>query len=338
MLNDVTPEDDIGGQATFLRNIIPYLAVQYEVRLLSLPRTYQNIRWIPRRFLYMVFILYKFRVIRKADIIFSNTPESAFVATFFNGKRLFHIFHGNTNPITTSKFWYGKYFRSVFVAFDKRILEKSRKCYTVGEDREGCSFLYQPIDTAFLKSIPALLQQRKDFLFVGRLEEVKQVDKILLAFKEYLLLAGGNDQLIICGTGILEEKYHKLCRDLGLQDNVQFTGKRKYEEVIALMKSAKVLLMASLYEGFPMVIAEAQCCGLPVLSSDVGSISKVIRNGVNGMLLPIQFTSAQYAGAIQDLLNLYPGITAESIKRAKDFDAEYLVKNVLLNDFEERSV
>ena len=66
--------------------------------------------------------------------------------------------------------------------------------------------------------------------------------------------------------------------------SVIFTGLVAYKAVAALMQNANALLMYSRYENLPCVILEALCCGLPVISSNVGGIGEVINN-YNGILL-----------------------------------------------------
>ena len=50
------------------------------------------------------------------------------------------------------------------------------------------------------------------------------------------------------------------------------------------MKDSDFLVMFSRYENLPCVILEALCCGLPVISTDVGGISEIINNS-NGILI-----------------------------------------------------
>ena len=62
---------------------------------------------------------------------------------------------------------------------------------------------------------------------------------------------------------------------LGLVDNVDRD----------ILSKTHVLLLASKSEGLPMCVIEAQSMGIPVLSTDVGGVSEIITNGVNGFLL-----------------------------------------------------
>ena len=52
------------------------------------------------------------------------------------------------------------------------------------------------------------------------------------------------------------------------------------------MKAAKLLVMPSRwYEGFPVTLAEAYACGLPVVASRIGSLAELVRPGITGDLV-----------------------------------------------------
>ena len=65
---------------------------------------------------------------------------------------------------------------------------------------------------------------------------------------------------------------------------IQFTGMLPYEEVARLMRNSDAFVLFSLYENMPCVVLEALCCGLPVITSDVGGLKEVI-NQENGVLV-----------------------------------------------------
>jgi glycosyltransferase involved in cell wall biosynthesis len=114
-------------------------------------------------------------------------------------------------------------------------------------------------------------------LFVGRLSREKGIALLLRAWAE---LKRGID-LKIVGSGPLAAQTARASRHLG---SVQYLGYRRKEEVIALMKQASFLVLPSLcYESLPMAVIEAFAVGLPVLSSRIGSLGNVIRDGLTGL-------------------------------------------------------
>lgn len=119
--------------------------------------------------------------------------------------------------------------------------------------------------------------KREDFaLFVGRLSEEKGVETLLEAWRE---LAGAIP-LRIVGDGPVGESG----RAQGIP-GITWLGAKSREEVTRLMSQASVLVLPSkVYEGFPMVVAEAYASGLPVVASGHGGLSSLIRPGVTGEL------------------------------------------------------
>jgi glycosyltransferase involved in cell wall biosynthesis len=51
------------------------------------------------------------------------------------------------------------------------------------------------------------------------------------------------------------------------------------------MAACDVFVLNSTYEGFPHVVLEAMCAGLPVVATKVGGTSELVRDGVNGLLI-----------------------------------------------------
>ena len=106
---------------------------------------------------------------------------------------------------------------------------------------------------------------RPTLVSVGRLETPKGHWHLLRAFarlREQLPAA----RLVIAGAGDHRELLDRMCEELALTSAVQFAGFQK--NPFPLMAAADVFVMSSLWEGFPLVLAEAMSCGLPVVSTD----------------------------------------------------------------------
>jgi glycosyltransferase involved in cell wall biosynthesis len=125
-----------------------------------------------------------------------------------------------------------------------------------------------------------------DLLFVGRLEEAKGVDILLNALKFLKYKKKLNLKTAIVGTGSKREGYEKLCKDFGLEDSVKFLGVRK--DVQSLMQQSRIFVLPSRWEGLPMVILEAMANGIPIITTPVGGIPEVIKDGFNGILAKVE--------------------------------------------------
>ena len=121
-------------------------------------------------------------------------------------------------------------------------------------------------------------------LFLGRLEERKGADRFLeaLASPE---LADLEYEAVMTGDGRVE-LYRDMAGTLGLAGRVRFTGWLDRPAVGRLMQGSDVLVLPSLNEGLPMAILEGMAHGLAVVTTPVGAISDVVRDGQTGLLVP----------------------------------------------------
>lgn len=116
-------------------------------------------------------------------------------------------------------------------------------------------------------------------LFVGRLSPEKGVRTLLRAWERLKGIP-----LKIVGDGPLQAEMEDLVRGGGLE-GVEMLGRRPREEVLGLMREAGVLVFPSeCYENFPMTVAEAFACGLPVVASRLGAMAGIVEDGRTGLL------------------------------------------------------
>ncbi|MEW6635764.1 MAG: glycosyltransferase family 4 protein [Actinomycetota bacterium] len=114
-------------------------------------------------------------------------------------------------------------------------------------------------------------------LFVGRLSREKGVETMLRAWERPGLKA----PLKIVGDGPLAPEVRAAAGRLA---GVEWLGRQSKAQVLALMKGARFMVFPSVwYEGFPMVFAEASAVGLPMVASDLGSMSSLVDDGRTGL-------------------------------------------------------
>ncbi|MEM3561227.1 MAG: glycosyltransferase family 4 protein [Nitrososphaerota archaeon] len=122
-----------------------------------------------------------------------------------------------------------------------------------------------------------------DLLFVGTLEFRKGVDTLIKSVDILRRNHSMNLTVAIVGEGPQKNEYKNLVKNLSLEDNVKFLGIRR--DVYELIKLSKVFILPSRSENFPTILLEAMANGIPVIASDVGGISEVIKDGIDGLLV-----------------------------------------------------
>ncbi|MBI3609166.1 MAG: glycosyltransferase [Nitrospirae bacterium] len=116
-------------------------------------------------------------------------------------------------------------------------------------------------------------------LFVGRLSEEKGLGVLLAAWKSM----GVDVPLRIAGNGPLRRELEAEAQR-GEFGQISFLGQMTHAEILGLMKGARLLVFPSVwYEGFPMTIAEAFACGLPVIASRLGAMAEIVEDGHTGL-------------------------------------------------------
>ncbi len=120
---------------------------------------------------------------------------------------------------------------------------------------------------------------------VGRLHWKKGLEFGLLAVKQ-LKEKGLDVQYDIAGSGFVEEQLRYMVDALEITRQVNFLGSRSSSQVKELLELADVFILPSTSEGISNAVLEAMAMELPVVSTAVGGMNEVIRDGVEGFLVP----------------------------------------------------
>jgi glycosyltransferase involved in cell wall biosynthesis len=145
---------------------------------------------------------------------------------------------------------------------------------------------------------------KKILLFVGRLEKVKDPDLLLQTFREVRLARPGA-VLVLAGDG--REKEELMARHADLKNDLIFLGAVPHARLPELFSAADCLLLTSHFEGMPKAVLEALATGLPVVSTAVGDVPKVVRDGFSGYTVPARSAKA-LAERTLDLLGRRPSL------------------------------
>ncbi len=123
--------------------------------------------------------------------------------------------------------------------------------------------------------IPA---ERKIIAIVGRLEMQKGIDRIVPELPEFFS-RNRLAHLVIVGEGSERESLQQQVETAGVGEQVTFLGWRN--DVPAILKASRVLLMPSRYEGMPNAVLDAMATGLPIASFSVAGLAELLAGSGN---------------------------------------------------------
>jgi glycosyltransferase involved in cell wall biosynthesis len=124
-----------------------------------------------------------------------------------------------------------------------------------------------------------------NIVFVGRLVPEKGVDLLIRAFAK-LAEKVPVAKLILVGDGSEKPCLQRLAKELGVLEKVTFTGFVPHSKVPELLRKASVFALPSRFEGLPNALLQAMAAALPCVATSVGGVPDVIKDGVNGILVP----------------------------------------------------
>ncbi len=153
----------------------------------------------------------------------------------------------------------------------------------------------------------------KIILFVSMNFELKGLDVLM---KALAILAKRPSapafRLLVVGKGTVR-KYVSLATSLGIGERVAFAGVIPTERLKTFYPASDLYAMPSRFDTFGMVVLEAMAASLPVLVSDRMGVSDLIREGVNGCIVPVEAGPEEIARKLGLML---PEDTRERMGRA----------------------
>ncbi len=148
-------------------------------------------------------------------------------------------------------------------------------------------------------------QDKGQIIFVGRLVERKGVKYLIKAFdkiKEKI-----THRLVIIGDGPERKGLEDIARELGINNRVIFPGRVSDDQLSRYYKDCSFLVLPAVYdkkgdtEGLGVVLLEAMSYAKPVIASEVGGITDIVKHKFNGLLVP-PGDVASLARAIEELI------------------------------------
>ena len=174
--------------------------------------------------------------------------------------------------------------------------EEAMRWFTKRLQYKSCIIL-NPVDEVFFKTKYDGL--RKDIVTTGRLVKQKNHELLIRAFTS--IANRIDDNLIIYGEGQERNSLEKLINQLNMKGRIFLPG--NINNVADTIKSAKIYVLSSDFEGMPNGLMEAMALGLPCISTDCpcGGPREIITNGINGLLVSVN-NKKKLANAMLELL------------------------------------
>jgi glycosyltransferase involved in cell wall biosynthesis len=148
----------------------------------------------------------------------------------------------------------------------------------------------------------------KIILTVQRLHVRKGVQFALEAFSE-VEKKYTDVKFLIVGDGPEKKVLLRLAEDLAIQDKVIFAGAVENSDLPQYYAAADIFAFHSIYEGFGIVMIEAAASGKPIVTTGSGGSLDIVRNGLNGLLVPAKDSRALADAMMKVLENPELGVS-----------------------------
>ena len=128
------------------------------------------------------------------------------------------------------------------------------------------------------------IAHNKVILYMGQLIERKGIQYLISAYKSFK--QDYNDAcLVIVGDGPLKDNLQRACIEQNIED-VIFTGWVTEKEKVVYYSIADIFVLPTLEDVWGLVVNEAMCCGLPIITTNSAGCSiDLVENGYNGFIV-----------------------------------------------------
>ena len=112
----------------------------------------------------------------------------------------------------------------------------------------------------------------------------QKAQHLLLEAAQIVLQQRPNTRFFITGVGPLEQQLKAQAQELGIADQVVFTG--LVRDIPKLLGQTDIFILPSLWEGLPISVIEAMAAARPIVVTDVGGNRELFESGVGGIIVP----------------------------------------------------
>lgn len=239
---------------------------------------------------------YKRHLKGKFDIVVDDLNKIPFFTPLFVKEPLVAISHHFFGSSIFRETWF---LPGLYVVFGEKLVDfvyKRTPFLVVSEstldefvrrgfDRENFTLAYNAIDHENLHPTGVPKASVPTVGYFGRLKRYKSVDHVVRAFAE-IKQDIPDARLVIIGRGDFRPALESLADELGIADDVEFTGFVSEEEKKRLLQELWVVVNPSMKEGWGIVNVEANACGTPAIAADAPGLRDSVRHRQTGELYP----------------------------------------------------
>jgi glycosyltransferase involved in cell wall biosynthesis len=239
--------------------------------------------------------------------VFVQTPEVLFAINRINYINLCTRIPGVENPMSISRYWYGKYFAKFFDVLFFQALKKSNKILASADKIAIIDFLkrgnnilpstkviqfptrvdtniFQPKKKELVRDILGIDSSKLVIVTTGRLSKLKGWEFLLESYSE-ILEEYPDSKFIFLGDGEDHKRIEKYIAIKNIQDNVKLAGRLSHEKLSLYLNASDVYVMGSYIEGWATSLVEAVACAKPVVCTNFSSAKELVEDGYNGFVI-----------------------------------------------------
>ncbi len=305
--------NQVGGVSTFVEILLssPVLSKKYNLLHLDTTRTLDdlglenrltltNLAYLVRQIFQFIGIAFRMkpRLVHlqvTSGLAFWKSAVFIMMGKIFGLKTVAHLHGGmfdqyyrESNQLTHGLIGWVLFYTDIVIALSEKwryfLLQEVRSDIRVEVVRNT-------IDPMFAKALDHAknleIKKEKIILFLGSLGRRKGVFDILqaasLVYEKHpdarFLFAGGEESR---GEKL---NINRICIENQLTEKIQFLGPVTGLSKLELFQSALIYILPSYGENLPFALLEAMAVGLPVITTPVGAIPEIVKDGVNGFLI-----------------------------------------------------
>lgn len=280
------------------------------------------------------------------DLIHVQRIDQAFPFVFFN-KPVICTLHGKGSEQALAK--HGRIIHFIYSVVERFAISKVD--YAIAVSDEICKYyvskypwcsnkilvvgngvdtsVFKPYNKDKMKQKYGFSSHEQIILYLGRFHEEKNLTFLISAFNRLLKSSSlKNLRLVLIGEGNAGKQISNMVKKLNLTKQVTIIPPVSDSEVPEIICCADVFALTSVVEGFPLVILQALACGVPVVSTNVGDIHRVVKDYETGFLVN-NFSDKAFAECLKEALLNTNTLKENAVKVAKENSWECVANKII---------